>query len=128
MEKFSIDIDRPNECRPSYELSDKNVMWVRAGTKGDRLDSNDSFVEIGLSRDAMLALGTELIRSALRPGDKLLEVFPIDQHLASQSLGVYLHPSSCRLLIFLHHEFGKVDALLTNQRKGLNGPEQTGSD
>ena len=113
MEKFIIDLNRLGDSKPIYETSDQNVMLVRARNKSGEINGgNQCLVEISLSRDAMLGLGTELIRSALRPGEKMLEVFPVDRNLASQWLGTYLHPDSCRLIIFLHEEFGTVESLL----------------
>ncbi len=104
--EYVIPIDPPEDQIESYEIDDQNMALVRV----DGL-STGPIVTLQLSRDAMLGLATELIRSAHRNDGLSSELSPAVKGLASQCLGIYLHPQSCRLNI-QRVEMGTVEAAL----------------
>ncbi len=113
-QSYLITLKPSQETRDSFELDEKNVLHVRVQLPtGEIVDGIGYRVEINLSRDAMLGLGVELIRAAHTGSQekKLWHMHPSDHNLASQVLGVYLHPSSCELLIS-QREFGDLQTVL----------------
>jgi hypothetical protein len=72
-------------------------------------------VELRLSREAMLGLGTELIRAAHRqsaePG--FWHLSPAEPSFSSQMLGLYLTPDSCELLV-AEDDLGSLDEALSS--------------
>jgi hypothetical protein len=102
MEKFVIDLNPSKDKIETYEESDKNLLKIRIQLPtGEMVEGEGYRVEIALSNDAMLALGTSLIRAAHSKNKELnfWHLHPSDKDLISQNFGVYLHPKSCELLI-----------------------------
>lgn len=57
-------------------------------------------VHITLSKNALLGLGTDLIRLAHDYGDgKDFHIEPINKEYVVQSKGIMLHPESCELIL-----------------------------
>ncbi|WP_441007275.1 Imm32 family immunity protein [Parageobacillus thermoglucosidasius] len=57
-------------------------------------------MQISLNKNALLRLGTELIRLAHNyKGGKHYHIDPIENEDASQVMGIILHPESCELII-----------------------------
>jgi hypothetical protein len=101
MEKFIVDINPQTDKVEDFEREDKNLLKVRVQLpNGDMIEGQDYRVEITLSKEAMLGLGTSLIRAAHSGKDlKFWHLHPADSSLTSQNFGVFLHPESCELLI-----------------------------
>jgi hypothetical protein len=107
----------PLEATPSdkeiYRASDENLVRVRVFMAGRAVPAQDVTVELALSRDAMLALGSELIRAAMkttRPQDSW-EIAASSSDNASEVLGVYGHPETCKLVVN-KQPLGKVAELI----------------
>jgi len=102
MEKIVIELNPSRDKVEAYEENDKNLLKARVQLpNGEMIEGMGYRVEITLSKDAMLALGTSLIRAAHSENKKLnfWHLHPSDKDLISQNFGVYLHPKSCELLI-----------------------------
>jgi hypothetical protein len=99
----------PSERPEPFELADRNMIQARVQLPDRTVVSDPGFIiELNLSRDAMVGLATELLRAAHKhEASTGWEMHPIDRDLASQCLGVFLHPNSCRLNIW-HVELGTV--------------------
>jgi hypothetical protein len=109
---ITIPIEASSRPEP-FERADRNVIQVRVQLPdGTIISTANCIVEFNLSHDAMVGLGTELLRAAhggdTRPG---WELFPADRGLASQCLGVFLHPNSCRLNVW-QVELGPLEKAL----------------
>lgn len=102
METISIPLSPTKGEIESFEQDDRNILNVRVqNPAGEMIDGSGYRVEIKLSKDAMIGLGTELIRAAHRESaeTRVWHLRPPDENLASRVLGVYLHPVSCELII-----------------------------
>lgn len=99
MEKNSYLVPLCEQTPESYEANDNNLIQVKA----IRLDEGDDLVEISITRDGMLGLATELIRSAIgnRSGFDEFNMEPLRKDDATRTLGVYLHPDSNEVRIML---------------------------
>ena len=100
MEEIKIDLT-PND-EEFYEVNDNNILKVRIQLPtGEMIDEAGYRVEIRLSKDAMLGLGINLIRAAYseESNTNFWHLYPSEFGNAVQNLGVYLHPSSCQLLV-----------------------------
>lgn len=102
MKNYTVDLYPSKEKVEPYEEKDENVLMVRVQLPtGEIIEGNGYRVELALSKDAMLALGTALIRAA-SVGDEEMNFWhlhPSIPELVSQDFGVFLHPKSCELLI-----------------------------
>ncbi len=102
MENFIVEIYPPKDGIEDYEKEDKNLLKVRVQLPtGEMIEGEGYRVELALSRDAMVAMGTSLIRAAKSENEELgfWHLHPSDEDLISQNFGVFLHPQSCELLI-----------------------------
>jgi hypothetical protein len=108
----------PEDVVEEFEKRDRNILNVRVQLpSGEMVSGNNYRVEITLSRDAMLGLGTELIRSAYKGNtdDLFWHLHRATPTLASSILGVYLHPSSCELLIS-EQDYNTLQELLDEEQ------------
>lgn len=116
---YSINLN-PDKSKEEYELDDKNIAEVRVQIPTGEIVSGSKYkVSISLSPDAMVGLGTELIRKGLKlkeDGEKSYDYAV--EHLEGiysinpcQKLGIYLTPKSCDLII-LADDFGKVEEII----------------
>ena len=110
-----IDLNPDKDKLESFETEDDNLMEINVITsEGKKLKSGDYTVHVSLSADAMLGLGTELIRKAYLAKERNLkdgsieELHPIYKELVSKNMGVYLTPESGGLFICLEN-LGKVE-------------------
>lgn len=113
--KYVVNLER-NEKSEIYEENDNNVLKVRVILPNKEIVSNQSYiVELSLSRNAKLGLGTELIREALNEPyeNTFSEIEPITKTNICMSKGIYLHPESCKLLV-ASYEHETVEELLNN--------------
>lgn len=110
---FSFPLTKPRPNLEEYEKEDKNILRVRVQLpSGEIVTDEQCMVEITLSSQGMLGLGMELIRAAhANHKEPFWEWHPSDKHTATQVLGAYMHPSSCRLFL-ARTEFPSLDALL----------------
>src|SRR5262245_17380533 len=114
MRAVTISLERKLGEAEEVDEADKNVLRVRVRTPlGEMVCDEKCLVELTLSRDAMLGLGTELIMAADRS-----EEFTLFRHLrhsepvfATRILGVYLPPASCQLIVS-EAEHGTLQSLL----------------
>lgn len=112
---FEIPLQPSDADKALYRDADENVIRVRVQLPDGRLlASGDHVVELALSRDAMLALGSELIRGALLGSGTAgsWEIRPLSANYASEVLGVYSHPQGCTLVIN-KQPLGKVAQMLS---------------
>ena len=116
MKTVTIRLERQRKELEDFERDDKNVAQVRIRIPscGEMITDRSYLVELSLSRHAMLGLGTELIRAAHAGENETVfwHLRPSEPTLASQAFGVYLHPSSCQLII-AEVEHGTLESLLT---------------
>ena len=91
---------------------ERNILQAQVGIGGE-WHTSDCIISLALSREAMIALATELLRAAHRPGDApfIEEILPSVPYSATLTMGVYMHPKSCRLNI-LEEDFGALGTLL----------------
>lgn len=117
---YSINLDPDKSKEEEYERDDKNVAEVRVQAPTGEIVSDSQYkVSITLSPDAMVGLGTELIRKGLKlkeAGEKSFD--HAIEHLEGlyspnpcQKMGIYLTPKSCDLII-LADDFGKVEEII----------------
>jgi len=119
MNEVIIPLSVPEDTIEEFEKNDKNVLRVTIQLPSGEVVSGKGYrVLFDLSRDAMIGLGTELIRAAHRENveDMFKHIYGSTPSLAWSSLGVYLHPSSCELLV-AGWEFGTLQELLEEHDK-----------
>lgn len=112
-DNFSFPLTKPRPNLEEYEKEDKNILRVRVQlVNGEMLADEHCMVEITLSAEGMLGLGIELIRAAhVSIEDSFWEWHPSDKETATQVLGAYMHPSSCRLFL-ARTEFPTLDRII----------------
>lgn len=96
--RYEFEIE--DDTKDFFEDDADNVMEVRVyNKKGDDI-TKDTVVELFMSRNALLGLGTELIRLAykFREG-KHAHLEPVNEEQQIQRMGVFLTPSSGELII-----------------------------
>lgn len=96
--KYEFEIE--DDSKDFFEDNADNVMEVKVyNEKGDEI-TKDTFVELFMSRNALLGLGTELIRLAykFREG-KHTHLEPVNEEQQIQRMGVFLTPTSGKLVI-----------------------------
>jgi|688.fasta_scaffold600912_1 hypothetical protein len=117
---YSINLNSDKSKEEEYEYNDGNVAEVRVQIPSGEIVSGSRYkVSITLSSDAMLGLGTELIRKALKlkeDGEKSYDyavehLEGIYSNSPCQKMGIYLTPKSCDLII-LADDFGKVEEII----------------
>jgi hypothetical protein len=92
---------------------DLKIVRVRVQLPtGEMVENNGYRVEIALTREAMIALSSSLLEAAeSQELANFWHLHPPDTELISQNFGVYLHPSSCELLI-AEYEFRPIEELV----------------
>lgn len=120
-QNYTIDLNPSDNELELFELNDENLAEVKIQLPGLQVVSGDNYkVIINLSADAMLGLGAELIRKALRLKGSSNEesvsefeyVQPLSLSNTCEKLGIYLAPTSCELLMAAKN-FGKVEDMIT---------------
>jgi hypothetical protein len=119
-EKYSIDLNFNTQQPQEFEVNDENIMGIRIQLPNGKIVEGQGYkVELSLSPDAMIGLGTNLIRKGLRAKDldkdlyknEFEHLIPFDQNSAVTNMGVYVIPGSAELMIDIH-EFGKVEIIM----------------
>jgi hypothetical protein len=117
MNQVTIDLIPPEDTLESYEIKDENVVQLRVHLNGETIVNPKCRVEIRLSRDAMLGLGISLIRAGYKQteeNDNFWHLRPSERGLAVKTLGIYLHPDSCELLVTeINH--GTLESLIVSR-------------
>ncbi|MDD9952663.1 MAG: hypothetical protein OXT67_13975 [Zetaproteobacteria bacterium] len=107
----------PDDLEP-FQANENNIGQVRVQLpSGEMISGGDYRVELCLTRDAMIGLGTELIRNALNNKDSwdLAEhARPSTKDLPLEVMGMFLHPKSCEL-IFSGRKFQTLEEELQNE-------------
>ena len=114
MDDVLIRLAPPKDQEEVFEEKEKNILKVRIQLPSGEMISDSRYrVELRLSSDAMMGLGTELIRAAHNQNQDLnfWHLHPADKELATQILGVYLHPESCELLV-AEDDLGDLDTVI----------------
>ena len=96
--EYIVSID--NDGHDKFEENADNVAVIEVfDNKGQKIGSN-SKVEIFLSKNALLGLGTELIRLAHNYVEgKHYHITPADKEMLCQRMGIFLTPDSSELII-----------------------------
>lgn len=96
--RYEIEIE--DDTNDLFEISADNVAEIRVCNKNGDDVSEEVFVEIYLSRNALLGLGTELIRMAhnFKEG-KHVHLEPVNDEQQIQRMGIFLTPSSSNTMI-----------------------------
>ena len=113
-EKYTVYLNS-EQNEQEYEKNDKNFIQVEIQSKGKITSNQDDIVYLTMSEDAMLALGTELIRAA--KGDRkkdIWEMHPSKKGHAVINMGVYLHPKSTQLKVF-RKDRGDFESILNSE-------------
>jgi hypothetical protein len=83
-----------------FELAGDNIAQIDVMDISGSNITKDCRVQITLSKNALLGLGTELIRLAHKFSDgRHFHIDPISQDSAVQTLGIMHHPGSCELIV-----------------------------
>jgi hypothetical protein len=117
MDAVTIDLTPSEGGDDDYSKHDKNLIRVRVQLlTGEMVCSPDYRVEVCLSRDGMIGLATELLRAAHNPAGGFLfrRLRPSDPSLASEVLGVFMHPRSCELIV-MEADLGTLENALGEQ-------------
>lgn len=96
--KYEIDItDYSNDL---FERESDNVITVVVYDQQQKNISQDSQVMLFLSRNALLGLGTELIRLAHNyREEKHFHLEPATKETLAQRLGVFVRPDSAEMIV-----------------------------
>lgn len=98
--KYEIDIENDQNELEEYEKSGKNVLEVVVYDKTGKMINDSLTVGLSLSQDALLGLGTELIRLAHKYKEgRHYHLDPAEKEMIVQRLGVFSAPNSQELII-----------------------------
>jgi hypothetical protein len=118
MNEYHISLKASIKGIEPYEENDQNILQLRVQLPSGEVVTDPRYrVELALSKDAMLGLGTALIRLACNENsdEGVFHAHPIEKGFASQVLGFYLAPNSCELIV-AQKEFGTVEEILDQGR------------
>ncbi len=97
--KYEIDIQ--NDENDKFERNADNVGIVQIHDKEGNDITSKATVQLFLSKNALLGLGTELIRLAHSYSDtKHIHIEPAQTNNMVQRMGIFLTPDSAELTIF----------------------------
>ncbi len=120
---YLINLNPDKSKEEEFERDDKNLAEVRVQIPTGEVVSGAKYkVSITLSPEAMIGLGTELIRKGLNLKERgenfydysVEHLEEIDLYNPCQKMGVYLTPGSCDLII-LADNLGTVAEILTRK-------------
>lgn len=108
---IEIPLERSDEAE-IFEINDENIANVRVFTPGEdkpkELIGYQYHVILELSRDGMIGLATELLRTAYDDKEEIFcELMPSFEGNIRQCMGIVLKPDSCRLSIS-KQDLGKI--------------------
>lgn len=118
-QNYEITIPREYGHIEDYASADDNIARFTVFDKqGNDISDQVMYITIFLSKNAMLGLGTELIRLAHNfEEDKEVHIIPTSKEKgAQQSMGIFLTPESCELIIKCE-SFEPIDTILEEYKK-----------
>ncbi len=101
---ISVPLNPTDEEKEVYRARDENFIQVSfQRSDGKVTKDEDSRVILTMSKDAMFALGSALVRASCSTESSkgCWELRPASKEEAIECLGVYLHPKSCQMIINL---------------------------
>jgi len=100
-ESYNFPLEHEYGTIEDFEKDDDNVALFRVfDGKGNDVSEQCRYILIWLNTNAMLGLGTELIRLAHNFEEgKTVNIEPVTAKEAKQSMGIFLTPESCELTI-----------------------------
>ncbi|MFD4706440.1 hypothetical protein ACFWM3_16440 [Gottfriedia sp. NPDC058432] len=100
MTVYNINLANDFDKEEVFEIEGNNIAEVTVLDSNGNNITNDCRVMISLSKNALIGLGTELIRLAHNYKDgKHFHIEPISKGNVVQSMGIMLHPESCELIV-----------------------------
>jgi len=99
---ISVPLNPTDSDKEKYRERDENFIQVSVQNSDGKIARDEnSRVVIEMSKDAMLALGSALVRASQNTESSrgCWELRPARKDEAIECLGVYLHPSSCQLVV-----------------------------
>ncbi|MFF2876932.1 hypothetical protein ACFVR2_11495 [Gottfriedia sp. NPDC057991] len=100
MTVYNINLANDFDEEEVFEIEGNNIAEVTVLDSNGNNITNDCRVMISLSKNALIGLGTELIRLAHNYKDgKHFHIDPISKGNVVQSMGIMLHPESCELIV-----------------------------
>ncbi|MFF2753046.1 hypothetical protein ACFVR1_04710 [Psychrobacillus sp. NPDC058041] len=100
MSEYIIDLVNDTDKEEAFEMTGDNIALVNVMDSNGNEITQDFRVQITLSKNALLGLGTELIRLAHEyKNGKHFHIDPINKEFVVQSKGIMLHPESCELIL-----------------------------
>ena len=113
MKKYIIDLENDENDDFGFDNVGKISVFNEEGNE----ISNSSRVMIMLSQNALLGLGTELIRLAKSYREGMhFHIYPSEKGSIVETLGIYLTNDSCEAIINCC-EFGQIDEIVEKQSK-----------
>lgn len=102
-----------------FQVTGDNIGLFRVfDLEGNDISGQCGYIIIYMSGNAMLGLGTELIRLAHNFEEgKEVTIEPITENEAKQSMGMYLTPDSC-LLTIVAKSFEPIEKYLEKYSEG----------
>lgn len=125
-QSFSYAFSERSETLEDFEAEGTNIGKFQVfDSSNNDIGSLCQYILIGLSKNAMLGLGTELIRLAhnFEEGKEVHIVPASKEHGAEQSMGIFLTPDSCELIIKCE-KFPPIEKLLEDYK--AKHPEKYG--
>jgi hypothetical protein len=116
---FSYTISEKPEELEDFEKANDNICQFKVFDENSNdISSLCCYIELGLSKNAMLGLGTELIRLANNFEEgKEVHIIPASKEKgAQQAMGIFLTPDSCELVIKCEH-FEPIEKILEEYGK-----------
>lgn len=113
--EIELDDKRPED----FEIEGNNIGEFKVlDFYNNDISNKCRYIEIGLSIDAMLGLGTELIRFAhnFEEGKKISIIPASKENGAQQSMGIFLTPDSCELVIE-YKKFESIEKYIEEYKK-----------
>jgi hypothetical protein len=106
-EIYEIDLKRTSDNQEAYEIEDKNVVYISIKLPDNKIvGGKDHRVCLYISLEAMLELGAELIRNALKLKTQnqiteqiVAQINPVEENYAEEQLGIFLTTDICKLLV-----------------------------
>lgn len=100
MSVYNINLVNDPDVEEGFEIDGNNIAEVTVIDNSGNVITNNCRVQITLSKNALIGLGTELIRLAHKYNDgKHFHIEPISKDYIVQSMGIMLHPDSCELIV-----------------------------
>ncbi|HLD16718.1 MAG TPA: hypothetical protein VJB02_03285 [Coxiellaceae bacterium] len=130
---YKIDLNPDKDNLEEYEVADENVLEVKIRLPNGEAVKQDNYkVMLNLSPDGMIGFGTALIRAGLKLKGKEQNSFfehirPILPDLAIRTMGIYMVPKSCELLV-ASNEFGTVEDMIQKMKADFDKNEINNSD